>query len=80
MLNNYSFSHYENLVKPESEFYNYVKDTIDTSDLPPKSKKPSIYESTTRFLGHLLQYLGEINENKLVKMTCCIQFNFQGHL
>ena len=47
------------MVRPESEFYKYVEETA--SNLQQRSKKASKskVESTTRFLGHLLQYLGE---------------------
>ena len=56
----YFFSHYESMVKSGSKLYEYVEKTITESSLPEKSKKASTYESTTMFLGHLLQYLGEI--------------------
>ena len=61
-MRNYSFSQYENMVRPESELYKYVEETINASNLQQRIKKASKskFESTTRFLGHLLQYLGEI--------------------
>ena len=59
MLNKYSCSQYENMVKPGGEFFKYVEEKINASNLQRKSKKASKYESTTRFLGHLLQYLGK---------------------
>ena len=67
-MRNYSFSQYENMVRPESELYKYVEETINASNLQQRSKKASKskFESTTRFLGHLLQYLGEIDNGHVL--------------
>ena len=51
------------MVKPGSEFYQYVKAKIEASNILASSsdkKKYTKYENTTRFLGHLLQYLGKM--------------------
>ena len=50
------------MVKPGSEFYKYVKGKIEASNILASSSdktRDTKYENTTRFLGHLLQYLGK---------------------
>ena len=54
----------ENVVKKNSELNEFVAKTMKEANIPKKCKTEGKIETTTRFMGHLIQYFG----NKLINV------------
>merc|ERR1712012_776494 len=55
----------ENVVKKNSELNEFVAKTMKEANIPKKCKTEGKIETTTRFMGHLIQYFGALIKKRL---------------
>merc|ERR1711971_1502116 len=70
----------ENVVKKNSELNEFVAKTMKEANIPKKCKTEGKIETTTRFMGHLIQYFGALIKKRLGRDCLSYLSRFQSKI